>query len=51
MMSGLFGWHLLIVLAVLALIALVVVGIYWVVRLAARHGADDSARRRSGAGG
>lgn len=44
-MSGLLGWHLLIILAVLALIALVVVGIYWVVRVAARHGSADAQHR------
>lgn len=44
-MGGLFGWHLLIILAVLALIALVAVGIYWLVRLAARRGIADAQRR------
>lgn len=50
-MSGLFGWHLAIVIAVIALFALVVLGVYWVVRLAVRHGrADSAAHRGSGIG-
>ncbi|AZS42995.1 hypothetical protein [Microbacterium oleivorans] len=49
-MGGLVGWHLLILLGVLVIIALIVGGIYWIVRLAARHGSEDAAERRSRVG-
>lgn len=49
-MSGLVGWHLLILLGVVAMIGLIVWGIYWIVRLAARHGSEDAADRRSRVG-
>ena len=41
MFSGITGWHLMIVLAVLAIIALAVWGIYWIARLGARRGMLD----------
>lgn len=49
-MGGLLGWHLLIIFGVVLMIALIVWGIYWVVRLAARHGSEDAAGRRSRVG-
>lgn len=49
-MGGLVGWHLLILLGVLVIIALIVGGIYWIVRLAARRGSEDAAERRSRVG-
>ncbi len=49
-MGGLVGWHLLIILGVVLMIALIVWGIYWVVRLAARHASEDAAGRRSRVG-
>ncbi len=44
-MTGLLGWHALIIIGVLALIALAIVGVYAVVRLAARQGVADAERR------
>ena len=41
MFSGFTGWHLMIILAVLAIPALAVFGIYWVARLGARRGILD----------
>jgi uncharacterized membrane protein len=44
MFSGFTGWHMMIVLGVLVLVALAVLGIYWVARLGARRGALDAKR-------
>jgi hypothetical protein len=44
MFSGFAGWHVMIILGVLALAALVVWGIYWVARLGARRGALEAKR-------
>ena len=44
MFSAFAGWHALIVLGVLALLALAVWGLYWVARLGARRGALDGKR-------
>ncbi|GAA2006651.1 hypothetical protein [Microbacterium ulmi] len=45
-MGGLVGWHLLILLSVLALLALAVWGVYWIARLGARRGTAEASRRR-----
>jgi hypothetical protein len=46
MFSGFTGWHLMIIVAVLAIPALVVFGIYWVARLGARRGILDRSENR-----
>ena len=46
MLSGLTGWHLMIVLAVLAIIGLAVWGIHWVARLGARREMRDRSEER-----
>jgi len=40
-MGSLSPVHLVILLAALALLALVVLGVYWLIRLAVRHGTRD----------
>ena len=48
MMGSLLGWHVLVLLGVLALIALVVglvlFAVYWVARAGARRGAEERGR-------
>lgn len=41
MFSGFTGWHLMIIVGVLAIPALVVWGIYWIARMGARRGVLD----------
>jgi hypothetical protein len=44
MFSGFAGWHVIIVLGVLALAALAAWGIFWIARLGARRGALEAER-------
>lgn len=41
-MGSLSIWHLIILLIVILILALAVYGVYWLVRLAVKHGTRDN---------